>query len=175
MAIELHEYDPRWSAIGEAACAELIRALPKVFMAIEHIGSTSVPGLAAKPVIDLMAAADLAAVITNEAVLEELRYWRHDTGMPNRLFYRREQGGRRTHNLHVVPIASWPVRNERLLRDYLRSHPEEAARYAAIKRELSTRHVRSAEYTRAKTRLIQELTNLARAERGLPSAPVWEE
>jgi len=61
-----------------------------------------------------------------------------------------------------------------LLRDYLRSHPADAKRYADLKRDLAARHDASASYTRAKTSLIQELTDRARAVRGLTSVPVWE-
>ena len=60
--IEVVEYDPAWPARGAAARTELVSRLPGLLAAIEHIGSTSVPGLAAKPVIDLMAAADLDRV-----------------------------------------------------------------------------------------------------------------
>jgi len=77
--------------------------------------------------------------------------------------------------LHVVPADSWPGRNKRLLRDYLRTHPAQARRYADLKRDLAVRHGASSGYTRAKTELIQELTDRARAARGLPSVPVWEE
>jgi GrpB-like predicted nucleotidyltransferase (UPF0157 family) len=68
-----------------------------------------------------------------------------------------------------------PGRNELLLRDYLRTHPAEAQRYADLKRDLAVRYEASADYTRAKTELIQELTDRARAARGLPSVPVREE
>ena len=75
----------------------------------------------------------------------------------------------------MVPAASWPTRNERLLRDYLLTHPADRDRYAALKRDLMGRHGPGEAYTRGKTGLIQELTDAARAERGLPSVPVWEE
>jgi GrpB-like predicted nucleotidyltransferase (UPF0157 family) len=71
--IELAEYDPAWPARAKAATAELRGALPGVFTQIEHIGSTAVPGLAAKPVIDLMAATDdLASVGAREGPLADL-------------------------------------------------------------------------------------------------------
>jgi GrpB-like predicted nucleotidyltransferase (UPF0157 family) len=93
--------------------------------------------------------------------------------MPNRLFYRRDRDGRRTHHLHVVTAETWPTRNERLLRDYLRGHPRDAARYGELK--LLVLDNESDAYTRAKTDLIQELTDRARTELGLPPVPVWEE
>jgi GrpB-like predicted nucleotidyltransferase (UPF0157 family) len=176
MAIEVVDYDGAWPRRAETACAELRDSLPGLFTAIEHVGSTAVPGLAAKPVIDLMAAAaDLDQVTAHDGSLRALGYRRHDTGMPARLFYRRDQDGQRDCHLHVVPAQSWPARNELLLRDYLRMHPADAQAYAGLKRDLAAQYGSSADYTRAKTELIQELTDRARAARGLPSVPVWEE
>jgi GrpB-like predicted nucleotidyltransferase (UPF0157 family) len=89
--------------------------------------------------------------------------------------YRRDEGGVRAYHLHVVLAGTWPARNELLLRDYLRTHPAQAKRYADTKRDLAVRHEAWSGYTRAKTELIQELTDRARAARGLPSVPVWEQ
>ena len=76
----------------------------------------------------------------------------------------------------MVPADTWDTRNERLLRDHLRAHPDDARRYAAeLKQRLAAEHADGTEYTKAKTELIQELTDRVRADRGLPSAPVWEE
>ncbi|MFE6610666.1 GrpB family protein [Amycolatopsis sp. NPDC057786] len=89
--IEISEYDPAWPGLAEPE-----NALPSVFAAIEHIGSTAVPGLAAKPVIDLMAAAeDLGAVERNQ------------NAMTDRLLYVRARGGLRT---RIVTNDSWPTR-----------------------------------------------------------------
>jgi GrpB-like predicted nucleotidyltransferase (UPF0157 family) len=174
--IDVAEYDPAWPARARAAQAELRRGVPGLFAAIEHIGSTSVPGLAAKPVIDLMAAADdLGRVAGHDEVLAELGYRRFDTGMPGRLFYYRDEHGQRAWHLHVVPAATWETRNERLLRDHLRAHPSDVARYAELKKRLAAEHSDGTGYTRAKTELIQELTDRAWADRGLPSVSVWEE
>jgi GrpB-like predicted nucleotidyltransferase (UPF0157 family) len=171
--VEVVEYDEIWEVKAELARLELLSLEP--FEAVEHIGSTSVPGLAAKPVIDLMAAGDLGAVAAREGDLARLGYQRFDTGMPDRRFYVRDENGQRAYQLHVVPPATWDTRNERLLRDHLRAHPEDARRYGDLKQRLAAEHTDGTEYTRAKTELIQELTDRARAARGLPSVPVWEE
>ena len=172
--IEVVEYDEAWPVRAAAARADLISL--GVFDAVEHIGSTSVPGLAAKPVIDLMAAAaSLDAVAAAGDALAGLGYHRFDTGMPGRLFYFRDEAGQRAYQLHVVPAGTWDARNERLLRDHLRDHPDDARRYAELKQRLAVEHTDGTEYTKAKTELIQELTDRARAGRGLPPVPVWEE
>ncbi|MGA5304541.1 GrpB family protein [Nucisporomicrobium flavum] len=164
------EPDDRWSELGRQACL----TLAPLFTAVEHVGSTAVPGLAAKPVIDLMAALDELAKV-NDPALQSLGYRLQPTDMPARLFYRREDYDSTAYHLHVVTAESWPTRNERLLRDHLLAYPEARDRYAALKRELMDRYGPGDAYTRGKTRLIQELTDAARAERGLPPVPVWEE
>jgi GrpB-like predicted nucleotidyltransferase (UPF0157 family) len=88
---EVLDYDPAWADLAASARTELDGAVPGLFTAIEHVGSTSVAGLAAKPIIDLMAATgSLDLVVSLDPELLALGYHRHDTGMPNRLFYRRE-------------------------------------------------------------------------------------
>jgi GrpB-like predicted nucleotidyltransferase (UPF0157 family) len=74
--------------------------------------------------------------------------------MPGRLFYYRDEDGQR---------------------DHLRAHPDDADRYAELKQRLAAEHTDGTEYTKAKTELIQELTDRARADRGLPPVSVWEE
>ncbi|MFH8411235.1 GrpB family protein [Streptomyces sp. NPDC018019] len=173
--IEVVPYDPAWPEQAAAAIADVREALSGVVTEIEHIGSTAVPGLAAKPIIDLMAAAeDLTAVETREEALARLGFRRDHNGMTGRLLYVRGDDSRRTHHLHVVTLESWPSRNQRILRDHLRKYPQDAARYAQLKQSLATGGATSDDYTQAKTELIQELTDRARAERGLPAVPVWE-
>jgi GrpB-like predicted nucleotidyltransferase (UPF0157 family) len=169
--IEVVEYDEAWPVRAATARADLISL--GVFDAVEHIGSTSVPGLAAKPVIDLMGAAASLDVVA--AAQDALGYRRFEVGMPGRLFYYRDEDGQRAYQLHVVPADTWDTRNERLLRDHLRAHPDDARRYAELKQRLAAEHTDGTEYAKAKTELIQELTDRARADRGLPPVSVWEE
>ncbi|TDD99086.1 GrpB family protein [Jiangella asiatica] len=177
MTIEVHEYDEKWPALAAAAGDELRALLPGVFIELEHIGSTSVPGLAAKPIIDLMGSVRrLGDVSDRESALAGLGYEPFDTGMRERLFYfRAGADGRRTHHLHVVTVDTWDTRNERLLRDHLRAHPEAARRYADLKLRLAAETHDSDSYTRAKTALVQELVDAARTARGLSLECVWEE
>ncbi|MEU5871972.1 GrpB family protein [Glycomyces sp. NPDC047369] len=173
--VHIADYDPEWPRRAAAEIDALRAAAPGLFIAIEHIGSTAVPGLAAKPVIDLMAAVhDLGAVRPHEGPLAGLGLRPHRNGMTDRLLYVRTVGGIRTGILHVVTFESWPARNQRILRDHLRTHPEAADRYARLKREIAAAGTAPGDYARAKTALVQELTDLARAELGLPPVPVWE-
>jgi GrpB-like predicted nucleotidyltransferase (UPF0157 family) len=167
-------YDPSWPEHAEQARQDLLAALPGVFEQIEHVGSTSVPGLAAKPVIDLMASIG-ALTDTPVDALARLDYQLLDAGMTGRLFFFRDTGDRRTHHLHVVPAEGWEHRNERLLRDHLREHSEDARAYGELKERLAAEGLAGEAYTRAKTDLIQRFTDEARASRGLPSVSVWED
>jgi len=168
--VTVAEPDERWAELGRQACV----TLAPLFVAVEHIGSTAVPGLPAKPVIDLMAAAAYLDEVNVEA-LAVLGYRIQEHDMPERLLYRREDYDSTAYHLHVVPAGTWDTRNERLFRDYLLAHPADRDRYAALKRKLMDEHGPGLAYTKGKTALIQELTDAARAQRGLPSVPVWED
>ncbi|MEV0130630.1 GrpB family protein [Dactylosporangium sp. NPDC050688] len=174
MTIEIRGHDPRWPGQAQAAVEELTTALPGLFPSVEHVGSTAIPGLAAKPVIDLMAAtAALDAVVAAEEVLRRLGYRRLETGMRERLFYRRD--GDPAYHLHVVTADTWDIRNERLLRDHLLRHPEDRDAYGALKRDLAAARHDGEAYTRAKTGLIQRMVDAARTRQGLPLVDVWED
>ncbi|MFD6433877.1 GrpB family protein [Streptomyces venezuelae] len=173
--VRVTDYDPSWPRRAAEAIEALRAAAPGLFVEIEHIGSTAVPGLAAKPVIDLMAAVhDLTRAATHRAALAGLGYHPHDNGMTDRQLYVRADGGVRSHILHVVALESWPTRNQRIFRDHLRAHAEDARRYAQLKWAIAAASTDAGEYSRAKMALVQEITDRARAELGLPSVPVWE-
>lgn len=177
MPVAVVPYDTAWPERFESASTQILTAVGPRFLRLEHIGSTSVPGLAAKPVIDMMATVRrLQDGLAARTALAELGYQLVETGMPDRLFFqRRDSSGASTHHLHVVGEDTWATRNERLLRDHLREHPEQARGYGELKEQLS-RDLGSGEaYTRAKTALIQELVDAARDALGLPRVPVWEE
>jgi GrpB-like predicted nucleotidyltransferase (UPF0157 family) len=176
--MEIADPDPRWPARYEEAAAEVARVLGPRLRAVEHVGSTAVPGLPAKPVIDVMAAVDALGDVPLPA-LAALGFEPRDTGMRGRLFLRREaeatDGGHPAVHLHVVPWDGFLGRKERRFRDRLRAHPEEARAYGEVKRALAAAHGDDADaYTRAKTAFIQEVMDRDADERGLPREEVWE-
>jgi GrpB-like predicted nucleotidyltransferase (UPF0157 family) len=171
----LAEYDEAWAAKYAAAAAELREVLGDTVTEIEHIGSTAVVGLLAKPVIDIGArAVRLEAVAGKDSELAAIGFTHEPAGPPGRRTYTRQSNGILTHNLHVFPSEVWDDLNQRILRDYLRGTPDAVRRYADLKRRLATEGLTGFDYTIAKTELVQELTDAARAARGLPSASVWE-
>lgn len=96
--------------------------------------------------------------------------------MPERLFFRRSapEIGCAFH-LHLVTASSWRERNERLLRDYLLTHPDDAQAYGRLKKHLASTYADDGlAYTKAKTTFIQSLVDRARDARGLPRVDVWE-
>ena len=122
------EYDPAWPREFEREAELLLRVFGANLAAIHHIGSTAVPGLAAKPIVDIMPAVyDLEAVDAHRADFEALGYeYLGEFGIPGRR-YMCKGGDERTHQVHVA------------FRDYLRSHPEVCRKYAALKRSLAAR------------------------------------
>jgi GrpB-like predicted nucleotidyltransferase (UPF0157 family) len=132
--------DPRWAASGEAECVRLRGAAGDLFVDLEHIGSTSVPNLAAKPVIDLLGS--IASTDSVEALarrLETLGYEHRPRSMTDVdvAYLRRIVDGVRSHHLHVIRADQWADDQRRIFRDALRAQPDVAAAYAALKRELA--------------------------------------
>jgi GrpB-like predicted nucleotidyltransferase (UPF0157 family) len=150
------DYDPTWPALFAALRAPVAAALGDIAIAIEHVGSTAVPGLAAKPVIDLdvviRAEADLPAAIER---LASLGYgYEGDKGIPGRAAFTWPPQLPR-HHLYVCARDSLAYRRHLLFRDYLRAHSDVCTAYAALKRDLATRYrTERAVYTDAKEPFI---------------------
>jgi GrpB-like predicted nucleotidyltransferase (UPF0157 family) len=175
--VEVVPYDPAWPGIYAAERVLVLAAVGPRFVALEHMGSTSIPGLPAKPIIDMMAAIpSLHDGVALTALLATLGYQHIETSMPNRLFLRRHDPERGyVFHLHIVEHATWEERNERLLRDYLREHADVAAAYGALKQQLAAQYANDRPaYTKAKTAFIQSVVDQARDALGLPRVDVWE-
>ena len=146
------DYDPAWPALFATLRAPVAAALGDVAVAIEHIGSTAIPGLAAKPVIDLAAAiqaeSDLPAAIGRLAPLGYTH--QGDKGVSGRAAFAWPPRTPR-HHLYLCALDSAEYRRQLLFRDYVRAHPEVAAAYGALKRQLAERYRTQRDaYTKAK-------------------------
>ena len=131
-------YDPAWAAAFEAIRAELAAALGALALRIEHVGSTSVPGLAAKPIIDIdVVIADGAALPAVIDALAAIGYIHEgDLGIPDREAFRYDTKPHlQMHHLYVCPADSAELQRHLRFRDFLRSHPEAAQRYGDVKRQ----------------------------------------
>jgi GrpB-like predicted nucleotidyltransferase (UPF0157 family) len=139
-SIVISDYDPTWSAIFEQERASLHTALDPLALTIEHIGSTAVPGLPAKPIIDIQLSVGSLAEARSSCVgpLQALGYSykpEYEARLPDELFFRKGQPW--THHLHVLQGDHPRWRRRLLFRDYLRNHPETARSYAKLKRDLA--------------------------------------
>jgi GrpB-like predicted nucleotidyltransferase (UPF0157 family) len=170
-AIEIVPYRSDWPSQFQYHRERIKNTLGSTALRIEHIGSTSVEGLAAKPIVDIL------VVVSNPAKEDtypagmlsagyELRV-REPEFHEHRMFRTPE----RDVHIHFFPADSGEIERHLLFRDFLRANPETCDRYAALKRELSTRDWESMNaYANAKTAFIEDVLRLARTSK--PPAPV---
>jgi GrpB-like predicted nucleotidyltransferase (UPF0157 family) len=168
-AIVIEDYDPQWPMMYAIESDRIRNVLGNLLVAIEHIGSTSVPGLAAKPRIDIMPA------VASEDVLDQtiepvtslgFEYIsRFEDEMPYRRLFSRDGGDEQIAvNIHTVAINSEFWERHLLFRDYLRTHPDVADEYACLKRQLAPRFSVTSDYALAKTEFIKSIEVKARLE-----------
>jgi GrpB-like predicted nucleotidyltransferase (UPF0157 family) len=162
--IELVDHDPSWAELFEQERIRLAPVFDGLLVAIEHVGSTSVPDLCAKPIVDvLVGLRGLDLSDAEIAELERLGYeYLGEHGLPGRLFFRKHP---RTHHVHVVEYGGEHWDRQITFRDALRADPEERRRYDQFKRRLAAEgHTRDA-YTELKTPVIRDIEARARARR----------
>ncbi|MFB7629975.1 GrpB family protein [Streptomyces sp. NPDC056149] len=164
--VQIVDYDPQWPVIFGRLAVVIREGLGPLVLHIEHVGSTAVPGLPAKPVVDMdaviPAGADPAEAI---AALRPLGYVHEgDLGIPGREAFAAPEGAP-AHHLYVCAADSPELARHLAFRDFLRARPESARRYGELKRELASRHRddRSA-YTVGKSAFIEDALAQARAE-----------
>ena len=167
--ITLVPHDPSWAAAFEREAAAIRAALGDVPITLHHIGSTAIPGIVAKPVIDIL------GVVTR---IEELDVHGHrlvslgyeamgEFGIPGRRYFRKDSSdGVRTHQVHTFGAGSPEIQRHIDFRDYLRAFPDAAADYAALKRGLAARSGADiVRYADAKTEFVRDIERRAAAWR----------
>jgi GrpB-like predicted nucleotidyltransferase (UPF0157 family) len=167
--VEVVAYDQDWPRQYAEERDRIAAALGEAVLVIEHVGGTAVPGLHAKPVIDLMigvddierAGPDVAGLINlGYEYIPEL-----ESQLPDRRYFRR--GTPETHHVHMVPVASDYFTEHLLFRDWLRSHPQAAEEYGKLKRGLAGRFPNDRDAYRAgKVPFIEMVVAAARREAG---------
>ena len=166
--VEIVDYDPRWPLLFDEEARRLRAVLdPSLLVGLEHFGSTAIPGLSAKPIIDiLIAVRSLAAA--KASFVDALRkldyvYWA-DNPKKDRMFFVKGMppfGSGRTHHVHVTE-PNGEMWQRLAFRDYLRAHPQEAAEYARLKRQLASEHRTDREaYTEAKSAYVEAVMRKA--------------
>jgi GrpB-like predicted nucleotidyltransferase (UPF0157 family) len=166
--VEVVDYDPRWPHLFDEEAKRLRAVLdPSLILGLEHFGSTAIPGLSAKPIIDILIAVR-SLTEAQTSFVEALRnldyvYWAENP-KNDRMFFVKGMppfGSRRSHHVHVTEPQGemW----QRLaFRDYLRAHPEEARAYQRLKTRLAAEHPTDREaYTDAKSAYIESVMRKA--------------
>jgi GrpB-like predicted nucleotidyltransferase (UPF0157 family) len=141
-AIRIVEYDPRRAIQAQDELGGLTEALARLAVRVEHVGSTAVPGRAAKPILDLQVS--VAAIEPRARYVEPLERLGYlfvpDPESPDFHFFAKPAKRPRTHHVHVCEAESDHELRHLAFRDFLRAHPGEAAKYAALKRGVAMRH-----------------------------------
>ena len=143
-AVRIVDYDPTWPVRAAAELSRLRSALGDTAVRADHVGSTAVPGLAAKPIIDLQLSVD--AITPREPYVEPLERLGYlfvpDPESPGYHLFAKPPRRPRSYHLHVCEADNWHERRHLAVRNYLRAHGDEATRYADMKRALVGRRPR---------------------------------
>lgn len=171
--IEVAAYDPQWPVIFEELKSVIGRAVGDLALRIEHVGSTSIPGLSAKPIIDLDVVIDSYGEMPEAIARLETLGYKHqgDLGIKGREAFAREgndvprDGTGKVwpvHHLYVCPKDGEGLLRHIAFRDYLRAHPDEISRYEEVKQQLADEHPYDWEtYTDGKTEYIEGILRRA--------------
>jgi GrpB-like predicted nucleotidyltransferase (UPF0157 family) len=157
-------YDASWPARFQKEAQRLRAALGPIVLDLQHVGSTSVPGLDAKPLLDIMlVVTDLAALDERNQDMIALGYEPQGAlFVPNSRFFAKGGDASRTHHIHSYPPGHSEIARHLDFRDFLRCHPEEARQYAELKKQLAEAHRDDLPaYNDGKTPLIRALTERA--------------
>lgn len=163
--VSVEPHDPQWPVRFEEEAAILQAAIgPWITGGIHHVGSTAVPGLCAKPIIDIAVGVEsLEASRPCIAVLRSLDYLYSPYRGDVMHWFCKPDPARRTHHLHLIPTDTARLGDETIFRDYLVAHPDHASEYGALKERLAAKYADDREaYTRAKADFVRALTTRAR-------------
>jgi GrpB-like predicted nucleotidyltransferase (UPF0157 family) len=141
--VEVVPHNPNWNRAFQDESTQVIVALGDNVIAIDHIGSTAIATISAKPIIDiLVSVADIAKVDDRNASMHALGYEvMGEYGIAGRRYFRKDnESGIRTHHVHVFTVGSAQINRHLAFRDYMRVHPEEAQRYSDLKQTLAKQY-----------------------------------
>ena len=157
--IEVVPYNSQWPQMFEVEAELIKKALGDNCITIHHIGSTAVPGLSAKPVIDILPVVkSLKGVDRSTEAMEQIGYVAlGEYGIPYRRFFQKG-GDLRTHHVHVFEKGNPAISRHLQFRDWLRSHPDDAKAYQELKLKLASKFSNDSEsYVKGKEAFIQSI------------------
>lgn len=162
MKITLVKYNTDWPKMFEKERHLLLQALKNSVVQVEHIGSTSVPGLLSKPIIDIMVGLyDFSIADSTIPKIVNLGYTyfpEFEDVMPNRRFFKKLVNGTATYHIHMTEIDSKFWQRHLLFRDYLKENPNVTKKYALLKKELAKQDWEdSNDFAKAKTAFIKKI------------------
>lgn len=165
--VEVRDYDPAWKVEFEDEKNVLLQHFPREILEVSHGGSTSVPDMRSKPIIDMF------AVVPNLADAESLRerlealgyHYRGEEGVPGRILFAKGPEEKRTHHLNLVEKTNEQWLNHISLREYYIRHPDVARQYMELKESLAKQFPNDrGDYGKGKKEFIQSVLERARAE-----------
>jgi len=165
--VRLVPHSEEWGGLFKEEAARIATCLQGKVFDIEHVGSTAVPGIPAKPIIDIaVGIPDFAVIMNLVRLLEQIGYeYRGDRFGDGNHIFAKGPASSRTHHLHVVALGGPKWRNYALFRDYLRSHEGTRGEYAALKRRLAEQYPFDRDsYTQGKHEFIRRTIEIARDE-----------
>ncbi|MFZ7942952.1 GrpB family protein [Neobacillus sp. 19] len=162
MKIRLTDFSEDWHRMFQEEAQFLKTIFGDMVIRFEHFGSTSVQGMKAKPVIDMMCIVkDINKVDEFNPRMESLGYdVAGEWGIAGRRLFRKG-GENRTHHIHFYQFNNPQIERHVVFRDYLRAHPEEVARYSHFKEELANRFENTSDYSPAKKYFVKEMEQCA--------------
>lgn len=161
--VEVTPYDEQWASMYEEEANKLCRIFRERLVSIHHIGSTSVLGLHAKPIIDIMPVVrDISLVDEYNQSMRDIGYEsKGENGIPGRRYFQKG-GDNRTHHVHVFQVGSPHIERHLAFRDYLRTHPNVAKEYGDLKRKLAQEFRCDIEsYIQGKESLVKDIEQRA--------------
>ena len=168
MRIDMVPHDPNWRQEFENEAKRIADALGSNVVDVHHMGSTAIPNIYAKPVLDvLLVVQNHSALDAKQAAMEALGYEAFgEFGIPTRRYFRKDNAaGDRTHQVHAFEQGSPQIARHLAFRDYMSSHPEAARAYSDLKRALAAQHPNNIEaYMDGKHEFIQEIDRRAAAD-----------
>ncbi len=162
--VRVVEHDAAWGAAFAAEAARVASALGDIVVAVHHVGSTSIAGIYAKPVIDMLVeVGDIGEVDGRSAAMESLGYEaKGEFGIAGRRYFRRDNAeGVRTHQVHVFAAGAAEAVRHLAFRDYLIAHPAEARAYSDLKQKLTAEDPSPDSYMDGKDGFIKEIDRRA--------------
>jgi GrpB-like predicted nucleotidyltransferase (UPF0157 family) len=165
--IEVVPHDPAWAQAARNESARLLAVFAPRLLRIHHIGSTAIPGIKAKPVIDLLVEVDDIQVIDtyNDRIVGLGYLPKGEYGITGRRFFIKGTEDIRTHHIHVYQAGNADIARHIEFRDYLRVHPKEAQAYSLIKEHLAQKFPHDADnYVKGKTDFIKDIEQKAHAK-----------